>query len=170
LAHHPPGRASQRDTRIAAALSPAGGAFPLERGRRTFGRFNPQKQLRFFWCRAPAGRRHQGAHLGLGSRGRVRAPSGTRAECQLALEPGPIGRRPPPGVLAGAATLTGVATPADEARRRRIGIALVAAALALFVVQMVALALGSLEVAGLIFVVYVAGWFALRSWQRRSAG
>jgi Flp pilus assembly protein TadB len=63
-----------------------------------------------------------------------------------------------------------VATPADEARRRRIGIALVAAALALFVVQMVALALGSLEVAGLIFVVYVAGWFALRSWQRRSAG
>jgi hypothetical protein len=63
-----------------------------------------------------------------------------------------------------------VATPADEARRRRIGLLLVAGALMLFVIQVVALALGSLEVAGLIFIAYVAGWFALRSWQRRSAG
>ncbi|WP_217924062.1 hypothetical protein [Miltoncostaea oceani] len=54
-----------------------------------------------------------------------------------------------------------------DARRRRIGWALVVLALLLFVVQMTALALGSLEVAGLIFLVYVAGWFALRSYQRR---
>jgi hypothetical protein len=57
----------------------------------------------------------------------------------------------------------------DDARRRRIGWALVVVALLLFVVQMAALALGSLEVAGLIFLVYVAGWFALRSYQRRNA-
>ncbi len=58
----------------------------------------------------------------------------------------------------------------EEARRRRVGIALVAAACALFAVQMVALALGALEVAGLIFLVFVAGWFALRSHQRRTGG
>ena len=55
----------------------------------------------------------------------------------------------------------------DEERRRRIGILLVVAALLLFAGQMVALALGSLEIAGLIFVVFVIGWFALRSYQRR---
>jgi Flp pilus assembly protein TadB len=55
----------------------------------------------------------------------------------------------------------------EEQRRRRVGIILVAAALALFVAQMVALALGSLEVSGLIFLVFVAGWFVLRSRQRR---
>jgi Flp pilus assembly protein TadB len=58
----------------------------------------------------------------------------------------------------------------EEQRRRRIGIILIVAALALFVAQMVALALGSLEVAGLIFVVFVAGWFVLRSHQRRVGG
>lgn len=57
----------------------------------------------------------------------------------------------------------------EDARRRRIGLILVAAAVALFVAQMVALALGSLEVAGLIFLVFVAAWFVLRSRQRRSA-
>lgn len=57
---------------------------------------------------------------------------------------------------------------ADEARRRRIGWILIAVAILLFAVQIVALALGSLEVAGLIFIVYIAGWFALRSYQRRS--
>ncbi len=56
----------------------------------------------------------------------------------------------------------------DQARRRRIGIALAAAALALFAAQMVALALGELEISGLIFLVFVAGWFVLRSYQRRS--
>jgi Flp pilus assembly protein TadB len=56
---------------------------------------------------------------------------------------------------------------ADEARRRRIGLILIAVAILLFVVQIVALALGSLEVAGLIFVLYVIGWFVLRSYLRR---
>lgn len=55
----------------------------------------------------------------------------------------------------------------EEARRRRIGIVLVVAALLLFAAQMTALALGSLEIAGLIFLVFVAGWFILRSQQRR---
>lgn len=55
----------------------------------------------------------------------------------------------------------------EEARRRRIGIILVVVALLLFAAQMVALALGSLEIAALIFLVFVAGWFVLRSHQRR---
>jgi positive regulator of sigma E activity len=59
--------------------------------------------------------------------------------------------------------------PVDRTRRRRIGIALIVVAVLLFVVQMVALALGSLEIAAAIFVVYVIGWFALRSYQRRHA-
>lgn len=58
----------------------------------------------------------------------------------------------------------------EEQRRRRIGIILAVAALALFVAQMVALALGSLEISGLIFLVFVAGWFVLRSHQRRAGG
>lgn len=57
---------------------------------------------------------------------------------------------------------------AEERRRRRIGIALIAGVLVLFVIQIVALALGALEVAASIFVVYVIGWFALRSYQRRT--
>ncbi len=57
--------------------------------------------------------------------------------------------------------------PADEdARRRRLGIALIALVLLLFVGQMVALAMGSLEVAAIIFVVFVIGWFGLRSYIR----
>jgi len=58
----------------------------------------------------------------------------------------------------------------EDARRRRIVLALVGVVAVLFVAQMVALALGALEVSGLIFLVFVAGWFALRSYQRRSAG
>jgi hypothetical protein len=61
-----------------------------------------------------------------------------------------------------------MAGPADEARRRRIGIALVALALVLFVVEIVALAVGLLEVAALVFVIFIGGWFALRSYQRRT--
>ena len=57
---------------------------------------------------------------------------------------------------------------ARERRRRRVGIALIAAVVVLFVIQMVALAFGALEVAALIFVIYVIGWFALRSYQRRT--
>jgi len=60
-------------------------------------------------------------------------------------------------------------TTGDDARRRRIGMVLIVAALALFAGQLVALALGALEVAALIFVVFIAGWFALRSYQRRQA-
>lgn len=56
----------------------------------------------------------------------------------------------------------------EQARRRRIGLALVAVAVVLFAAQMVALALGALEISALIFVVFVAGWFVLRSYQRRT--
>lgn len=57
---------------------------------------------------------------------------------------------------------------ADHTRRRRVGLALIAVALLLFVAEMVAVVLGQLEVAGVIFLVFVAGWFALRSYQRRT--
>ena len=50
----------------------------------------------------------------------------------------------------------------DDLRRRRVGLALIALALALFVAEMVAIALGLLEVAGLIFLVFAAGWFVRR--------
>ncbi len=56
----------------------------------------------------------------------------------------------------------------DDTRRRRVGLALIALALVLFVAEMVAIALGWIEVAGLIFVVFAAGWFALRSYQKRT--
>jgi hypothetical protein len=59
-----------------------------------------------------------------------------------------------------------MATADDEARRRRLGIALLVLVLLLFVGQMVALAIGSLEVAAIIFVVFVIGWFVLRSYIR----
>ena len=55
----------------------------------------------------------------------------------------------------------------DDLRRRRVGLALIGLALVLFVAEMVAIALGPLEVAGLIFLVFAAGWFVLRSYQRR---
>lgn len=58
--------------------------------------------------------------------------------------------------------------PDDEARRRRIGIALVVLAIALFIAELVALAFGLLEIAALIFLIFVGGWFALRSYQRRT--
>lgn len=61
-----------------------------------------------------------------------------------------------------------MAASADEARRRRIGIALVGLAIVLFVAELVALAVGLLEVAALIFVIFIGGWFALRSYQRRT--
>ena len=59
-----------------------------------------------------------------------------------------------------------MATADDEARRRRLGILLIVAVLLLFVGQMVALAIGSLEVAALIFIVFIIGWFVLRSYIR----
>jgi len=63
-----------------------------------------------------------------------------------------------------------MATADDDARRRRLGIALVVLVLLLFVGQMVALAMGSLEVAAIIFVVFVIGWFVLRSYIRGREG
>jgi hypothetical protein len=63
-----------------------------------------------------------------------------------------------------------MATPAEDARRKRIAIALVALAILLFVLELVALALGLIEVAALIFVIFIGGWFALRSYQRRTGG
>jgi uncharacterized membrane protein YgdD (TMEM256/DUF423 family) len=68
--------------------------------------------------------------------------------------------------MPGCGTLAAMATAEDDARRRRLGIALVVLVLLLFVGQMVALAMGSLEVAAIIFVVFVIGWFALRSYIR----
>jgi len=56
----------------------------------------------------------------------------------------------------------------DDTRRRRVGLALIALALLLFVAELVAIALGWIEVAGLIFVVFAAGWFVLRSYQKRT--
>jgi membrane-bound ClpP family serine protease len=61
-----------------------------------------------------------------------------------------------------------MAKPADDARRKRIAIALVALAIVLFVLELVALAVGLIEVAALIFVIFIGGWFALRSYQRRT--
>jgi Flp pilus assembly protein TadB len=61
-----------------------------------------------------------------------------------------------------------VKRPAQETRRRRIAIALVALAIVLFIAELVALAVGLLEVAALIFVIFIGGWFALRSYQRRT--
>ncbi len=55
-----------------------------------------------------------------------------------------------------------------DTRRRRIGLILIGCALLLFVIQMAALALGYLEVAASIFLIYVVGWFVLRSYQRRT--
>lgn len=66
----------------------------------------------------------------------------------------------------GSGTLGGVDTADEEARRRRLAIALVVLVLLLFIGQMVALALGSLEVAAIIFGVFVIGWFVLRSYLR----
>jgi membrane-bound ClpP family serine protease len=63
-----------------------------------------------------------------------------------------------------------MATPAEDARRRRIAIALVALAIVLFVLELVALVVGLIEVAALIFVIFIGGWFALRSYQRRTGG
>jgi membrane-bound ClpP family serine protease len=59
-------------------------------------------------------------------------------------------------------------TAPDDTRRRRVGLALIALALLLFVGEMVAIVLGQIEVAGLIFLVFAAGWFVLRSYQKRT--
>lgn len=55
----------------------------------------------------------------------------------------------------------------NAARRRRMAVVVLAVVVALFVAQLAALALGWLEVSFAIFVVIIAGWFALRSYQKR---
>ncbi len=59
-------------------------------------------------------------------------------------------------------------TAPEDVRRRRVGLALIALALLLFVAEIVAIALGWIEVAGLIFLIFAAGWFVLRSYQKRT--
>ena len=97
---------------------------------------------------AQAGEHAAGAH-----RGQCR-PAGRDAPATPVTPryPGPVERVP------------------DDARRRRIAIALVALAVVLFILELVAIAVGLLEVAALIFVIFVGGWFALRSYQRRTGG
>lgn len=56
---------------------------------------------------------------------------------------------------------------ANIARRRRMAIVVLAAVAALFVVQLVALAAGLPELSFAIFGLMVAGWFVLRSYQKR---
>lgn len=58
---------------------------------------------------------------------------------------------------------------AESSTRRSIGIALAGLTAALFLVQIAALALGWFEVAAACAALFVGGWFALRSWQRRLA-
>ncbi len=119
---------------------------------------------------------HDALELLGGRGGRAGRPEGGGAgedgEGPAGAHPGqsrPARRAGPPGAVTprypGA-----VERPADEARRRRIAIALVVLAVVLFIVELVAIALGLLEVAALVFVIFVGGWFALRSYQRRTGG
>lgn len=57
---------------------------------------------------------------------------------------------------------------ANMTRRKRMAYVVLAAIAVLFVVQIVALALGFAEVSFLVLAVFVAGWFALRSFQKRN--
>ena len=102
-----------------------------------------------------------------GPEGGGRAEGGDQAAGSHRRESRPAGgRRGPPAVTS---RYPGpVERPDDEARRRRIGIALVVLAIALFIAELVALAFGLLEIAALIFLIFVGGWFALRSYQRRT--
>ncbi|MEQ8833016.1 MAG: hypothetical protein RIB67_01070 [Miltoncostaeaceae bacterium] len=56
---------------------------------------------------------------------------------------------------------------ANEAARRRVAKLVLGAVALLFVVQLVAIATGYLEVSFAIFAAMAAGWFALRSYQKR---
>lgn len=53
-------------------------------------------------------------------------------------------------------------------RRKRMAFVVLAAVVVLFVVQIVALALGYPEVSFLVLAAFFAGWFALRSFQKRN--
>jgi hypothetical protein len=56
---------------------------------------------------------------------------------------------------------------ANLARRRRMAVIVLAAVAVLFAVQLVALAVGLPELSFAIFALIIAGWFVLRSYQKR---
>jgi positive regulator of sigma E activity len=56
---------------------------------------------------------------------------------------------------------------ANAARRRRMAIIALVAVAALFIVQLLALAVGLPELSFAIFALIIAGWFVLRSYQKR---
>jgi hypothetical protein len=56
----------------------------------------------------------------------------------------------------------------EDARRRRLGIALIALVAALFVVELIALAVGNLVIAAACAAVFIVGWFVLRAQMRRA--
>lgn len=56
---------------------------------------------------------------------------------------------------------------ANAAKRRRLAAVTLAFVVVLFVVQIVALAVGMIEVSWIVLAVLVAGWFVLRSYQKR---
>ncbi|MCU0307540.1 MAG: hypothetical protein MUE51_07165 [Thermoleophilia bacterium] len=58
-----------------------------------------------------------------------------------------------------------MSAPDDQARR--VAVILLVAVVAVFVIALVALAVGRLEIAGLAFLALCGGWFAMRSWQKR---
>jgi hypothetical protein len=60
-----------------------------------------------------------------------------------------------------------VATDEEDARRRRIGIALIALVAALFIVELIALATGAIVVALVCAAALTVGWFVFRSATRR---
>lgn len=57
---------------------------------------------------------------------------------------------------------------ANMARRKRMAFVVLVAVVVLFAVQIVALALGYPEVSFIVLAAFFAGWFALRSFQKRN--
>jgi hypothetical protein len=66
----------------------------------------------------------------------------------------------------GWSTLRRVAPSAEE-RRRRIGMAALAVVVVLFLLELVALALGWFEVAAAVVAVFFVGWFVMRAVMKR---
>lgn len=52
--------------------------------------------------------------------------------------------------------------------RRRIGIVALVVTVVLFVVELVALSLGRLDIAAVCFVAFMVGWFVVRAWVKRA--
>ncbi len=55
----------------------------------------------------------------------------------------------------------------EESRRRLIAVGMIAVVVLLFAAQLIALALGNAVVAAVTFAIFIALWFALRSYQKR---